>query len=77
MNFQKKTISEKDIFNGELTTISVEIPKNLCEKISIDYKTEMENGTTSVTFEQFGGAFLQLGYNYNAYSMLRKAFEKI
>jgi hypothetical protein len=77
MNIKKPILTEKSLFQGkEIVTISCEIPKELYDTLVPAHRMEVSNGSTSLTFEQFAGSILQIGYNWTLYSHLKKTFDK-
>jgi len=79
MKIQKdpKVLTENDVFQGkETTTVNAEIPNELRDRIFSDYFTAVSKGITSLTEEQYLGALVQQGYNWQQYSVLKKVFDK-
>lgn len=76
-DMKKPILTEQSLFQGkEVVTINCEIPKELYDTLVQAHHKEVAVGGTSLTFEQYSGSFLQLGYNWILYSNLKQTFDK-
>lgn len=70
-----KCLSENDIFKGKkAVTINAEIPDLLNQKLYDAYLGELDSGNMSLTFEQYVGGIVNLGFSWATYSQLKKVF---
>lgn len=73
----ERCLSENDVFMGKkMTTINVEIPETLNARLIEAYQEEMSMGLTSLTFEQYVGGIVNLGYSWATYIKLKRVFDK-
>jgi len=71
------TLTEQSLFNGQETIpVTIEIPKELYEKVSKAHLQTINEGKSSLTIEQYTGSILQIGFNWVLYNELKKFFEK-
>jgi hypothetical protein len=74
---KKDPLNEKIMYNGNKTTsITVEITEELNEKLTIGYTNSVHEGKNSLTYEQYVGGFVDTGYNWFMYNILKQIFGK-
>lgn len=73
----ERCLSENDVFMGKkMTTINVEIPETLNARLIEAHQDEISAGFTSLTFEQYVGGLINLGYSWATYIKLKRVFDK-
>jgi hypothetical protein len=71
----QKIFTVNDVFRStDLVTINVEIPEELYSLTQKDVINNVQDGTTSLTIEQYAGVLMQIGYNWGLYKGLKKYF---